>query len=192
MRNSFFLLFLMFIINYSAQNKVSMEKFDIEKLKEHNEILNERIINDKSNIIKLGVTGEGYYEFKYSENNPYAEKKSYYKSLNLKSEGSLFYEIPVGKYRIYSETGDLISEKNYDLQRDFSVNDLIKKMQIEFSTDLLSDINNNGVSLTITPDHKTSYQVVLKNYYSQNIHRLISIDAHDGKVIKDERLSYKK
>lgn len=169
-----------------------MKKFDITKLAQNSGILYEKMINEVDSFTKVGVTGEGYYEFKFFKNNPYVEKKYYHENLNLKSESDMFFEVPIGKSCVYNQQGVLISEKDHDQQRNFSIGQLIQKVKLDFKIDLLKDIDGKSVSLTRAPDNRISYEVVLKNYYLEGSHRIISIDANDGSVLRDEKLSYRK
>lgn len=193
MKNNLFILYLLLVINNcSSQTKIIMEKFDINKLKENQKTLKEKIIEDKNTLSKVGETSKGYYEYKYSKINPYVEKKFYFENLALKSKTKMFYEVPTGKQSIYNEKGVLISEKDFDSQRHFSIDQLVQKMQSEFNINLLIDVDKKGVSMSVSTDNKPCYEVVLKDYYSEGVHRLIDIDVNDGKVLKDVRLTYKK
>jgi hypothetical protein len=193
MKNKLLLLFVLTATVYcGAQTIVSPEKFHLRKLKENGKIVDNRTIDEKHTISMVGKTNDGYFEHIYYKTNPYGEKKAYFKNRSLKTKVKLFYMVPIGVQNIFDENGILVSSKNYDEERKFSIDQLIDKMKAEFNVDFLTDSYQKGVEMSVTMDNKQYYDVVLHNYYSEGIHRNIGIDVNNGEILKDKKLVYKK
>jgi hypothetical protein len=144
-------LCLLVLINSCSSQKIknnlkenTMEYFDINKYKDW-EIDTKYSPTGKDKYLKKGeerISIEYFNDAVQIElntiNSPYYKfKKFSLKTNRLLLIGTEFYDIHVGIWESYDETGQLIKKIDYDKPYKFSIEDLIKKMKNEYDIDLL-------------------------------------------------------
>jgi hypothetical protein len=142
---------LLVLINSCSSQKIknnfkknTMEYFDINKYKDW-EIDTKYSPTGKDKYLKKGeerISIEYFNDAVQIElntiNSPYYKfKKFSLKTNRLLLIGTEFYDIHVGIWESYDETGQLIKKIDYDKPYKFSIEDLIKKMKNEYDIDLL-------------------------------------------------------
>ncbi len=116
-----------------------MEYFDIKKFDE-NKKNGEYYFktNDGTEVRQIGpLNDKTYNEIGKNSTSKYGYFKIFHPNLRLKEIGKEFFNMPVGTNKVYDENGKLIKETNRDLPYNFSIQDLINKMQKEYKIDIL-------------------------------------------------------
>ena len=166
-------------------NSRTMKKMDTEKFERYNTEQFKYVENDS--VYKLEEHGAEYKEIKSKIGENLSIINVYDKNtLVLTCEGKLFGEFPLGLYKNYDLKGNLISEKNFDDDYAFSLEDLKQKMISEFkiNIDLESDrlVINRGFDKS---ENKNNYTI---RYYSPDKYsfRYIMIDGTTGQTVYDK------
>lgn len=193
MKNISLIVSLLIMVNLDAQMNntdiVNMEKFNIDKYKDWE--VDSSIVSNFSNInyLKKGNKRVTIYswdtEIQTLERDiilPYVVKKSYYPNSSLQRIHTEFYQVAIGKSKVYDELGRKIKEKDNDLGYDFSINDLILKIKREYSIDL-EDRRNNSYIDRKEFNGKTYYEVFLKSDQHDFRKEYILINGKTGKTL---------
>ncbi len=156
--------------NTSNKKTNTMEKFDINKfnkLEKDDEYLTTEDeffykLNEKRFKVLL------YEEIDVEEtdiNSPNLFYKVYFrKSKQLKSVGKLFYSIPIGISKEYSEKGELLKEIDHEKDYKFNIDDLQKKMKQDYDVDIMDKKQTRSVGRTVNyPGIKFPYYSVVVN-----------------------------
>lgn len=188
----FLKLSLIFLNSCNAQKINKMEKFDLNLLA--NNFTNEKIVTIKNDekIRRIGENENFYFEIDSSSNSPYQEKKYYSKrTLNLISIGKYFYGIPIGIHTTYDDEGNKIVEKDMENDKNFTIKQLIDKVDSEFKLDLLN-ATDKGISMG-SVGNILVYEIKIqkKNNFIEPI-RVIKISAIDGETISDQKFNFEK
>ncbi len=193
----FFTLFITSSCSIQLTKKKTMEKFNLTEFK------NKSINSDSGHffkttkndtVVEMRETKDAFTKDTYKINSPFKNTKVFYKdNLNLKAEWNRFYMVSVGILKKYDKNGTLIEEKDLDVveKRNFSIYQLIKKMNEDFNIDL-TDMEKIGVSTSYIPEYGYCYIINVLNYKAPGLHRQIMIDVNRGEIQSDEIVSFKK
>lgn len=128
----------------SNSKKNSMRKFDIknfDKLRldeNHPKNQNDIYYKDGQESIRIVTSKKDIQVEKSNDYSPYKLIEIYsIKDSVLIREGKSFLYFPVGVWNDYDASGKLIKSKDYDEQFEFSVDNLIDKMNKEFKINIL-------------------------------------------------------
>jgi hypothetical protein len=131
--------------NSTNKTNTTMEYFNINKYKDweidtkFSASNNDKYLKLDNKRVKILDFGDTFQEEQSNNKNPYLYFKTYFSiTKSVKATGQNFYDLEFGIWKEYDNKGNLIKETDYDEDYKFSIDDLIKKMRIEYNYDLMN------------------------------------------------------
>ncbi|RYE24063.1 MAG: hypothetical protein EOP45_06215 [Sphingobacteriaceae bacterium] len=167
------------------ERKQIIQTSDLQKLQESNIIGYVSFINNEGNNVKLTDNDDNYQESVKISENPFGITYKYDKnSLALRSETMMFYDNPVGFIKEYDQQGNIVNQINNDDGWDFSVTNLIDKMNNDFHINLMKV----ALKLSVTRNADVSANVFEYHIFyplNSTTFRYFKINGKNGAVISD-------
>ena len=182
---------LVFLIPLIAQSQVrknanfKIKALHVSKLKKSDTKGSVTFIDESGNLVQLIDDYKDYVELVSTPNSPYQLNNSYYKtSLNLKTEGQLFYGCPVGIYKEYDDHGNITLQTDFESGYTFTIPNLIQKIKIDYNFDLATPVYGTTIFRNNdTTNNEFTYDVYLP--IKDRTVRELTIDGVTGVVMSD-------
>lgn len=157
-------------------NKNNMEHFSLDKYRNWDDDKNFSSSNSRKYLKKGNDRVAIYYwdkEIQVLESNiisPYTINKTYHLNSVIKSVHTEFYQIPIGKSKLYDNLGNIIEEIDNDKGYDFDLKSLLLKIKKEY-----------GVNL----EDKSSTSYLYRKYDSENTYYEVYLPSKEHILKKD-------
>lgn len=147
-------------------NKNNMEHFSLDKYRNWDDDKNFSSSNSRKYLKKGNDRVAIYYwdkEIQVLESNiisPYTINKTYHLNSVIKSVHTEFYQIPIGKSKLYDNLGNIIEEIDNDKGYDFDLKSLLLKIKKEYGVNL-EDKSSTSYLYRKYDSENTYYEVYL-------------------------------
>lgn len=138
-------------------------------------------LEDSSTVTQIEST-DIFAENVMMPNKLTEHRKTFYKTGQLKAEGTYFYGFPVGVGKQYDERGNVVKTIDWDRPFKFSIDDLSEKMK-----KLGIDIQQPGTGIRVhrTQNPKPTYQVSCPVDGSLYVTKVFVVDGITGEILDE-------
>jgi len=173
-------------------NKMEMEKFNIEKYKglaqdtAYSPSATDLYLVDNDQRIRILYFNDMIQVEETNIDSAFKRVKVYSrKSNNLLATGSFFYNFPIGNHIGFDENGNVINNKDYDTDYQFSLTDLEKKMKEEYKIDIMNVERTFGVNRYIetTKIKLPLYEIYYRDAINRSLLHCFILNGNNGETL---------
>lgn len=169
----------------NKENSMSLHVFDIKTFEKNKHGSEYAFLRSDGCFVRQIDLGDTYQEEVSKPYNPYSYNFVYNRKGILIATSTEFYGMNVGEYIEYNDHQQIIKTTNYDLPYPFSIENLAKMMESNFSINILDDRQTFKVTRYIDEKntHKPLYEVHAYYNGDKNWFSSFLIDGNTGELL---------